>query len=118
MSPGYPKKVPVVGAIFPRVGYKRTMKTTYFLGIKAHKAAPTKKHVPALWESLLGTVNAQNALGETRYFDYDYEAAKAWAGLDQEGADIRLARAKHRMPDIRARQLVLWVRRPVQSPSA
>lgn len=94
------------------------MKTTYFLGVKAHKAAPTKKHVPAVWECMLGTVYAQNAQGNTQYFDYEHELARSFAGVDQEGADIRLARAKRRMTGIRPGQLVLWIRRPVQSTGA
>ena len=57
------------------------MKTTYFLGVKAHKAAPTKKHVPAIWECMLGTVYAQNAQGNTQYFDYEHELARAFAGV-------------------------------------
>ncbi|NBP82800.1 hypothetical protein EBU60_02905 [bacterium] len=105
-------------AIWAHLGYIRTMKTTYFLGVKAHKAAPTKKHVPAIWECMLGTVYACNPQGETRYFDYEHEAARAFAGVDQEGADIRLARAKRRMTGIRPGQLVLWIRRPVQSTCA
>ena len=94
------------------------MTTTHFLGILALKAAPTRSHVPALWECLLGTVYARNAQGETRYFDYDHEGALAFAGVHQEGADVRLARAKVRMTGIRRGQLVLWVRRPVQSIAA
>lgn len=94
------------------------MKTTYFLSTKAHKAAPTKGHFPAVWECLLGTVYAQNAQGETRYFDYDHEGALAFAGVHQEGADPRVARAPRRFTGIRKGQIVLWVRRPVQSIAA
>lgn len=93
------------------------MKTTYFLGTRARKAPPTKKHVPAIWECMLGAVYARNAQGETRYFDYDYEAARLFAGLGQDKVDIRVARA--RMVDettwgVRRGQYVLWIRRPVQ----
>jgi hypothetical protein len=94
------------------------MKTTYFLGTKAFKAAPTRSHVPAVWECLLGTVYARNAQGQTQYFDYDHEGALAFAGVHQEGADLRVAPAPVRMTDIRRGQLVLWVRRPVQSLAA
>jgi hypothetical protein len=106
------------------------MRTTRFFGTMAYVAPPTKSHVPAVWECMLGAVYAQNAQGETRYFDYDYEAARAFAGLGQGKLDsavapvgggkmdIRVARAKECTggPEgIRKGQLVLWVRRPVQS---
>ena len=94
------------------------MKTTRFLNVTAHKAAPTKSHVPAVWECLLGTVYAQNAQGVTEYFDYDYEAALDFAGVRLEGADPRVARAPRRFTGIRKGQIVLWVRRPVQSIAA
>jgi len=94
------------------------MQTTYFLGTKAHKAAPTKHHVPAIWECMLGTVYACNPQGETRYFDYDHEAARAFAGVDQEGVDLRVARAPRRLSQIRKGQTVLWIRRSVQMASA
>ena len=93
------------------------MKTTYFLGTRAGKAPPTKKHVPAIWECILGTVYARNAQGETRYFDYNHDEARAFAGLGQDKVDIRVARA--RVVDetawgIRRGRHVLWIRRPVQ----
>jgi hypothetical protein len=91
------------------------MKTTYFLGIRAHKAAPTKHHVPALWECMLGTVYARNAQGETRYFDYNHDEARAFAGILEEGADLRVARAANSSQSIHKGQYVLWIRRPVQS---
>ncbi|NBU16907.1 MAG: hypothetical protein EBS48_07840 [Actinobacteria bacterium] len=91
------------------------MTTTHFLGILALKAAPTRSHVPALWECLLGTVYARNAQGETRYFDYDHEAALDFSGVRLEGAEPRVARAPRRFTGIRKGQTVLWVRRPVQS---
>jgi hypothetical protein len=94
------------------------MKTTYFLGVKAYKANPTKSHVPAIWECMLGTVYARNALGETVYFDYNHEAALEFAGVKQEGVDVRLARAtiaSRAGEKIRPGQFVLFVRRPVQA---
>ena len=90
------------------------MKTTRFFGMMALAAPPTKSHVPAIWECMLGAVYARNSQGETRYFDYDYEAARAFAGLGQGKLDIRVARAKEGTegPEgIRKGQLVLWVRR-------
>ena len=96
------------------------MEKTSYLGIKAFKAAPTKKHVPAIWECMLGTVYAMNTAGEARYFDYDYDAAKQWAGVDQPGVDLRLARVKDRKSYVRSGcvdsnpgtgRLVLWASR-------
>lgn len=52
---------------------------------------PTRRHRPALWEGILGTVYASDGhVG--RYFDYDWAAARAYAGVDAEGADARLDR--------------------------
>jgi len=82
----------------------------------ARKMRPTQKHRPAIWECMLGTVYARNAAGEVRYFDYKWDDARAFAGVDLEGADPRL----HRNPwacnagndtYIRKGQRVLWVRR-------
>ena len=56
----------------------------------------TKKHKPLVWEKLLGTVFASRA-GDKRvtssnveYFDYDWEAARRYAGVDQ-CTDLRIA---------------------------
>lgn len=81
----------------------------------ARKMVPTRKHRPAIWECMLGTVYADNG-SETRYFDYDYEAAREFAGVTAEG-DLRLAkwpartsfRGDYNGP--RSRQLVLYVLR-------
>ena len=51
-------------------------------------AKPTLKHRLALAPGMLGTLYAVSPAGEARYFDYDYEAARAWAELDA-GTDIR-----------------------------
>ena len=50
----------------------------------APKKRPTLRHRPAIWECMLGTVYAMNDAGETRYFDYDYEAALEHAGFSPE----------------------------------
>jgi hypothetical protein len=59
------------------------------------KAKPTLKHRPAIWECMLGTVYARNADGETRYFDYRWEEAAQFAGLDFD-ADNRVWRNDRR----------------------
>lgn len=85
----------------------------------ARKMRPTQEHRPAVWEAMLGTVYAMNDSREIRAFDYDYEAARAFAGVDRDGADPRLARVKRRVrygrgnsPEMEPRegQLVLWIR--------
>ena len=80
----------------------------------ARKARPTILHRPALWEMLLGTVVAMNDAGETKYFDYDYEGAREYAGVD-EGADLRLAKfgggVRYGAVQPSRGQLVLWVKR-------
>lgn len=50
----------------------------------ARKALPTKKHRPAVWENMLGTVYAMNDAGQVRYFDFDWDAARAFAGVAPE----------------------------------
>jgi len=82
----------------------------YYLGIEARKMKPTKKHRPAIWECILGTVYAMNPEGHKKYFDYDYEAAKEFAGLTEDlriwknpggvryGKDVTIPKGK----------LVLW----------
>jgi hypothetical protein len=66
------------------------MATHPFTG--AVKKKPTLKHRPAIWECMLGTVYARNELGETKYFHYDWDDARDWAGVTT-GADLRLWRA-------------------------
>lgn len=93
------------------------MKTTRFLAVTAYKAPPTQHHEPAIWECILGAVYARNSKGDTRYFDYDYDAARAWAGVWEPGVDLRVARARENgaVDEPRRGQLALWIRRPVQS---
>lgn len=61
-------------------------KRANYIGIECRKMKPTKKHRPAIWEMMLGTVIAMNSKGEIKYFDYDYEGAKKFAEL---GEDLR-----------------------------
>lgn len=55
------------------------------------KMKPTKDHYPVLWECMLGTVYARNSRNETKFFNYDLEAAYEFAGLDNAN-DLRLAK--------------------------
>lgn len=64
---------------------------TTFLKVPCTVRPPTRKHRPAVWECMLGTVYALNDAGECRYFDYDHEGAKAFAGVAVD-ADNRLHR--------------------------
>lgn len=84
----------------------------------ARKMKPTLKHRPAIWECMLGTVYAMNDAGDRRYFDYDWDAAREFAGVGEEGRDPRVYRAAHRTAStmwsgdgIRQGQKVLYVRR-------
>ncbi len=45
---------------------------------------PTQKHRPAIWENMLGTVFAMNDNYEVEGFDYNYEAARQFANLDDK----------------------------------
>jgi len=85
------------------------------------RARPTRAHRLALWEVLLGTVAAQSPTGDVRYFDSDWTAALAFAGITDEtrsGLDLRTARVtrEHPMDDRvllpRVGQLALWARTP------
>lgn len=76
---------------------------------------PTLKHRPAIWEMMLGTVYAMNDAGEVRYFDYNWEGARAFAGVDEPDRDPRHSRALRGHLDYlgtsapNTRQMVLWV---------
>jgi len=92
-----------------------------FLGIPCRKMRPTQKHSPALWECMLGTVYALSPEGECKYFDYDYEAARVFAGLDTShdnrlfrvNFDLRHSYVKRGCIDANPRtgKLVLWTTR-------
>jgi predicted metal-binding protein len=60
-------------------------------GVK--KATVTMKHVPLIWECMLGAVYAMNDKRKVRYFDYDYAAAREYAGV-AACSDLRIAKAK------------------------
>ena len=81
------------------------------------KMKPTLKHRPAIWECLLGTVNAMNDAGEVKYFDYDWAGACEFAGVDESGRDPRHFRSdgSYSVGDgydtIRKGQFVLYVRK-------
>lgn len=65
------------------------MKKTIYLGLNCISAKPTKKFKPAIWECMLGTIYAQNEKGVTKYFDYDYKAARRFCGAeDWRGVQI------------------------------
>lgn len=97
------------------------MKTKRYLGLVAKEANPTQKHRPAIWECMLGTVYALNDKGEVKYFDYDHEGAKEWAGID-DSRDLRLKRymqtrwfqfawPHYPQPEPSGRTLVLWIKK-------
>jgi hypothetical protein len=78
----------------------------------ARKMKPTQRHRNAIWECMLGTVYAQNDAAEIKYFDYDWDAARKFAGVDEPGRDPRVAKdqrgsARHDGP--RKGQSVLYV---------
>lgn len=52
----------------------------------------TQKHVPLIWENMLGTVYALNAQRKAQYFDYNYAEAHAFAEV-AKCTDLRVARA-------------------------
>jgi hypothetical protein len=76
---------------------------------------PTMKHRPAVWESMLGTVNAMNEAGEVRYFDYAWEDALEFAGFspDRDPRTFKADRAVQfaNWHHIRRGQRVLYIRK-------
>ena len=84
----------------------------------ASKKEPTKSHVPLIWETMLGAVNARNPeTKEIKYFGHDYDAARNHAGVDSIN-DLRVAKFKgprsHNSPSIG--QLVLFGVPPKNDP--
>lgn len=53
-----------------------------------HSISITKKHKPLVWENMLGTVYARSPKGKAEYFDYDYDAARKHAQVDNH-TDLR-----------------------------
>lgn len=67
------------------------------VGIKDYRRMkPTQKHVAVVWEGMLGTVYAKRA-GENKAknFDYDWEGAAEYVGLEN-AEDIRIWKNKKR----------------------
>ena len=100
---------------------------TTFLNVPCTVKPPTRKHRPAVWECMLGTVYALNTAGECRYFDYDHAGALAFAGVSP-GADNRLYRVTPLLnyqyvksgpteANPRVGQRVLWVPRTPNPPA-
>ena len=58
----------------------------------------TKKHRPALWECMLGTVEAVNDEGVVKYFDYNFKEALEYAGVSWD-RDPRQSREYFRVFD-------------------
>ena len=54
----------------------------------------TKKHRPLIWENMMGTVMAKHYArrGEPEYFDYKWDAAREYAGVD-ECSDLRICKS-------------------------
>ena len=67
------------------------MTATAFAGVPARDMKPTKRHRPAIWENMLGTVYAMDDAGAIRYFDLDHAAAIEFAGANFD-RDPRIAR--------------------------
>lgn len=83
------------------------------MGCHVRPMKPTKQHRPAIWECMLGTVYAFNGK-EVKYFDYDWEGARAFAGV-QNHKDPRVYRKTEHVSytgsysEPRMRQLVYWI---------
>lgn len=77
----------------------------------ARKMNPTRRHRPAIWECMLGTVYARNAAGKVEYFDYDYVAAVAHVGPYVDARVSRVTRGYYDLQgtEIPAGKLVWFV---------
>lgn len=62
-------------------------------GVIGKPMPPTQDHRPVMWENMLGGVNAMNEDREVEYFDYDYEDAAEFGGVD-DGNDVRIGKKK------------------------
>jgi hypothetical protein len=81
---------------------------------------PTSKHRLAIVPGLFGTAYGVNAEGEARFFDYDREAAYAFAGVSSDSVDVRRAKRPGRFQYVTSgareanpgpNDLCLWVLR-------
>jgi hypothetical protein len=57
------------------------------------KKNPTKRHVPLVWEGMMGTVYARSPAGEVKYFHYDWDDARAHAQV-ADATDLRIGAAR------------------------
>lgn len=92
--------------------------TSPFQGGKKTKSITTR-HVPLMWENMLGTVYARlpqaRTEDDTQYFDYNWIDARKYAQLDQ-CSDLRIVRCpkSYGEPEMpRKGQWVLWGIPPV-----
>ena len=91
--------------------YEKKVKSPFEGGRKT--ATVTAKHKPLIWENMLGTVYARdfNDSGSTKaakYFDYDWDAAHEYAGVDK-CTDLRISRVKTAYANYpKVGKLVLW----------
>ena len=69
----------------------------------------TQKHSPLVWECMLGTVYARDPVTKkVKYFDYDWDAARAYAMVDQ-CADLRTCKVAISYQGYPAKgKLALW----------
>ena len=78
----------------------------------------TRQHDLLLWENMLGTLYAHNGK-EVRYFDYDWEAARKFAGVD-ECTDLRGCKKKRHVTytgdsmEPRVGKYCMWGIRPTE----
>jgi len=86
--------------------------TTRKFDVEGRKMKPTKKHRPALWECMLGTLYAMNDDKNVEYFDYDWDSAREYAGVTED-RDVRFWRADRNYPGRGPSRgkIVLWITR-------
>jgi hypothetical protein len=79
----------------------KTRAARRFAGVELADMRPTRRHRLAIVPGILGTVYGVDSAGRARFFDYDYEAAAAYAGVTA-AADPRSAQPRERAQFIRS----------------
>lgn len=68
-----------IGGILYRVAMNND--PNRFMGVKVHNKKPSRRHRLAIWQGSGDTVYGVNEMGQSRYFDYRYAEALAYAGV-------------------------------------
>jgi hypothetical protein len=82
--------MPLSSIQIPEGSVRVTASTRREFGFIWQQKPPTAQHRPAVWENRLGTVFAMDEAGNVQYFDYDHDAAVAFADVAPD-RDLRVS---------------------------